>query len=56
MDSIGGIGVQVLALLGGSMIPLALFPEALQQLAVIAPNKWALGGFLDIMNGTQWGH
>jgi ABC-2 type transport system permease protein len=54
VDSIGGIGVQVLALLGGSMIPLASFPDALQQFAGIAPNKWALGGLLDIMNGTSW--
>ncbi|MBW3111531.1 ABC transporter permease [Bacillus sp. MCCB 382] len=54
VDSIGGIGVQVLALLGGSMIPLASFPEAMQQFAGIAPNKWALGGLLDIMNGTSW--
>ena len=53
-DSIGGIGVQVLALLGGSMIPLASFPKAIQQLASIAPNKWALNGLLDIMNGTSW--
>ncbi|MFI8574879.1 ABC transporter permease [Rossellomorea aquimaris] len=53
-DSIGGIGVQVLALLGGSMIPLASFPNAIQQFASIAPNKWALGGILDIMNGTAW--
>ncbi len=54
VDSIGGIGVQVLALLGGSMIPLASFPDALQQFSGIAPNKWALGGLLDIMNGTSW--
>ncbi|WP_226673518.1 ABC transporter permease [Rossellomorea aquimaris] len=54
VDSIGGIGVQVLALLGGSMIPLASFPEAMQQFAGITPNKWALGGLLDIMNGTSW--
>ncbi|MGG4166287.1 ABC transporter permease [Rossellomorea vietnamensis] len=54
VDSIGGIGVQVLALLGGSMIPLASFPESMQQFASIAPNKWALGGFLDIMNGASW--
>ncbi|MFI8685935.1 ABC transporter permease [Rossellomorea sp. NPDC077527] len=54
VDSIGGIGVQVLALLGGSMIPLASFPETLQKVAGIAPNKWALGGMLDIMKGTSW--
>ncbi|MEH7883682.1 ABC transporter permease [Bacillus sp. JJ1609] len=53
-DTIGGIGVQILALLGGSMIPLAAFPSVLQQSASIAPNKWALDSLLDIMNGTSW--
>ncbi|TMU85895.1 ABC transporter permease [Bacillus sp. BHET2] len=53
-DSIGGIGVQILALLGGSMIPQASFPNALQQFSIIAPNKWALNSLLDIMNGTSW--
>ncbi|RIW31336.1 ABC transporter permease [Bacillus salacetis] len=53
-DSIGGIGVQILALLGGSMIPLASFPDFLQKTASIAPNKWALTSLLDIMNGTSW--
>ncbi|WP_423408889.1 ABC transporter permease [Heyndrickxia sp. MSNUG] len=53
-DSIGGIGVQILALLGGSMIPMAAFPSVLQQIASIAPNKWALDSLLDIMDGTSW--
>ncbi|GIN21445.1 MAG TPA: ABC transporter permease [Bacillus bacterium] len=53
-DTVGGIGVQILALLGGSMIPVATFPNSLQQLANIAPNKWALGTLLEIMNGTAW--
>lgn len=53
-DTAGGIGVQILALLGGSMIPVAAFPNSLQQLANIAPNKWALGTLLEIMNGTAW--
>ncbi|MBW8350826.1 ABC transporter permease [Bacillus sp. IITD106] len=53
-DTIGGIGVQILALLGGSMIPLAAFPNALQLLGNIAPNKWALESFVEIMNGTDW--
>lgn len=55
IDMVGSIGVQIMALLGGSMVPLAIFPEALQKLANIAPNKWALSSFLDIMNGTTWG-
>lgn len=53
-DTMGGIGVQILALLGGSMIPLASFPNIMQQMANIAPNKWALHSFLEIMNGTKW--
>jgi len=53
-DTMGGIGVQILALLGGSMIPLASFPNIMQQMANIAPNKWALNSFLEIMNGTTW--
>ncbi|RST72031.1 ABC transporter permease [Siminovitchia acidinfaciens] len=54
-DTVGGIGVQILALLGGSMIPVAAFPNSLQQLSNIAPNKWALETLLEIMNGTAWG-
>lgn len=53
-DTIGGIGVQILALLGGSMIPLSAFPNSLQLLGNIAPNKWALESFVEIMNGTDW--
>jgi ABC-2 type transport system permease protein len=54
IDIVGNIGVQILAILGGSMIPLAAFPEALQKLSSIAPNKWALNSLLDIMSGTSW--
>ncbi|TGB01010.1 ABC transporter permease [Halobacillus salinus] len=54
-DSIGGIGVQILALLGGSMIPVAAFPGAIQSISNVIPNKWALDSFLEIMTGTAWG-
>ncbi|MBS4201623.1 ABC transporter permease [Bacillus sp. FJAT-49732] len=53
-DTVGGIGVQILAVLGGSMIPLAAFPNSIQLIANIAPNKWALESFIEIMNGTTW--
>ncbi|WP_186579422.1 ABC transporter permease [Aquibacillus kalidii] len=53
-DSVGGIGVQILAALGGSMVPLAVFPESLQRIANIAPNKWALESLTEIMSGTTW--
>ncbi|HDX9589043.1 TPA: ABC transporter permease [Bacillus pseudomycoides] len=53
-DVMGGIGIQLLAVLGGSMLPIYAFPEVLQKFANIAPNKWALTSFLDIMSGTSW--
>ncbi|KEK22378.1 ABC transporter permease [Bacillus gaemokensis] len=53
-DLMGGIGIQLLAILGGSMLPIYVFPNTLQTIANIAPNKWALTSFLDIMSGTSW--
>jgi ABC-2 type transport system permease protein len=53
-DTVGGIGVQIFSLLGGSMIPIMVFPKSLQTIANIAPNKWALTSFIDIMSGTTW--
>lgn len=54
-DTVGGMVVQVLSLLGGSMLPLAIFPDTLKMIATIAPNNWALTSLLDIMGGTTWG-
>jgi ABC-2 type transport system permease protein len=54
-DLISGVGIQIFAILGGSMLPIFVFPESLQMVANITPNKWALTGFLDIMTGTTWG-
>lgn len=53
-DMVGGLGVQVFAILGGSMVPLTIFPKAMQTVANITPNKWALSSFIDIMAGTTW--
>lgn len=53
-DVMGGIGIQILAILGGSMLPIYVFPDTLQTVANIAPNKWALTSFLNIMSGTSW--
>lgn len=53
-DIIGGVGIQLLSLLGGSMLPIYAFPETLRNIANLAPNKWALTSFLDIMGGTTW--
>lgn len=53
-DSLGGMLVQVLSLLGGSMIPISVFPQALQKISMVAPNSWALNSFTNIMSGTSW--
>jgi ABC-2 type transport system permease protein len=53
-DVISGVGIQIFAILGGSMLPIYLFPDTLKTFASITPNKWALTSFLDIMSGTQW--
>jgi ABC-2 type transport system permease protein len=53
-DLISGVGVQIFAILGGSMLPIYIFPDALQTFANITPNKWALTSFLDVMSGTSW--
>ncbi|MDN4608882.1 ABC transporter permease [Sporosarcina highlanderae] len=53
-DVIGSMGVQVLALLGGSMLPLSLFPEIMRKIAMATPNSWALTSFISIMEGAPW--
>jgi ABC-2 type transport system permease protein len=53
-DLLSGVGVQIFAILGGSMLPIYIFPDALQTFANITPNKWALTSFLTIMSGTSW--
>lgn len=53
-DIVGNMGVQVLALLGGSMLPLSLFPEMMRKIAMATPNSWALSSYTSIMTGTAW--
>ncbi|WP_432362869.1 ABC transporter permease [Sporosarcina sp. UB5] len=53
-DVVGSMGVQVLALLGGSMLPLSVFPGVLRNIALFTPNSWALTGFTSIMSGAAW--
>lgn len=53
-DTVGGIGVQILALLGGSMLPITVFPSVLRKISLITPNSWALTSFTNIMSGTSW--
>ena len=53
-DMVGTIGVQVMALLGGSMLPLSLFPEIMRKIATTMPNSWVVTSFTSIMTGTPW--
>ncbi|WP_407408477.1 ABC transporter permease [Peribacillus sp.] len=53
-DLISGIGIQLFAIVGGSMLPIYSFPERLKMIAALTPNNWALTGFLDIMSGVGW--
>ncbi|MEW9503221.1 ABC transporter permease [Jeotgalibacillus marinus] len=51
-NNIGIICTQVLAAIGGSMVPLYLFPEWLIYISKIIPNALALQMFLDVMSGA----
>lgn len=53
-DVISGLGVQIIALLGGSMIPISLFPELLRKFAFMLPNALALQSFTKVMGGSNW--
>lgn len=51
---VGGVLLSILlAALSGSMYPLYLFPDALQQLAKLTPNYWALKSVLDVLSGLE---
>ena len=43
---------QLLAFLGGSMMPLFIFPEILARISRFIPNRWMLDGYLQLMAGA----
>lgn len=43
-----GIGLGISAL-GGSMLPIELMPETIQQVAKVTPHAWLLDGFADLV-------
>jgi len=51
--AVWNIGVQVCAALGGSMVPLMIFPKAIQQIARISPNYWGIRMFTALMGGES---
>lgn len=47
----GGVGVGVglvMAALGGSMLPLELFPDTLKTISMITPHRWAYDAYAEI--------
>lgn len=46
----GGCNI-ILAAVGGIMVPKAVMPEAMQQVAALSPMSWALDGFLVLLTG-----
>ncbi|PRS80491.1 MULTISPECIES: ABC transporter permease [unclassified Bacillus (in: firmicutes)] len=53
-NSVGILGTQVLAALGGSMVPLYLFPQWLINISYFLPNSLALQMFLKSMSGADF--
>ncbi|MED1748964.1 ABC transporter permease [Bacillus zhangzhouensis] len=53
-NSVGILGTQVLAALGGSMVPLYLFPQWLSNISYFLPNSLALQMFLKSMAGADF--
>ncbi|WP_339205787.1 ABC transporter permease [Bacillus sp. FSL W8-1143] len=53
-NSVGILGTQLLAALGGSMVPLYLFPQWLINISYFLPNSLALQMFLKSMAGADF--
>jgi len=49
--SIGMIGTQIMSALGGSFVPIYMFPDWMVVISKVLPNALALQMFMDIMTG-----
>lgn len=45
--------IQVMAVMGGSMIPVLSFPPLMQTVGKVTINYWAITGFRDLMLGKD---
>lgn len=52
-NAAGMLGTQIMAAVGGSMVPLYVFPEWMNSVVKILPNALALQTFLDLMTGAD---
>ncbi|OEF97527.1 ABC transporter permease [Desulfuribacillus alkaliarsenatis] len=53
-DQFGTIAVLIMAVIGGSMAPIYILPEFINQIAKVLPNALALQTILEIIIGTDW--
>ncbi|MBE3590391.1 MAG: ABC transporter permease [Firmicutes bacterium] len=51
MDGVSAGLFQVLGFLGGSMLPLYIFPDVLARISHVVPNRWMLDGYLTLLGG-----
>jgi ABC-2 type transport system permease protein len=49
----GSLGVQIMAALGGSMVPLYIFPDWVLSATKLFPNGLALQTYLKLMSGSK---
>ena len=52
VSAISSITIQVMSLLGGSMVPYFLFPRFMLFLSRLTPNYWAMNGFVQLFTGS----
>ncbi|CAM3730411.1 ABC transporter permease [Mesobacillus thioparans] len=52
-NAAGMLGTQIMAAVGGSMVPLYIFPDWMNSVVKILPNALALQTFLELMTGAD---
>lgn len=53
LDPVSGAVFQVMGFFGGSMMPIYIFPEIMQRVSNLLPNRWMLDGYLTlVLDGT----
>lgn len=57
VGGVGSIGLLIMGLLGGAMVPRLIMPETMQTLGLATPHAWALEGYYDVLvrSGTTLG-
>lgn len=49
IEGVATVGVLVLAMLGGCMVPTFIMPDFMQTLSKISPHAWAMAGYQDVL-------